>query len=336
MLPAALKFSRQPAFTGPLAVLLLLAVTPHANAQERSLSEVLSRVSEEAEVFRSSAPKLLGEEKLVQRTRKPPGRFRPRPGADGLQGPKPKYRTRELISEYGFTTLADSPAVLRELRKVISVDGRNVSAGEEARSKLMRGLISSDDRAKKHMLEEFEKYGLENEAAVDFGQVILLFDRRRLDQYSFAYRGPEMIGAERADSFTFEQVRGGASLLVVGRREAVHLPLRGELWVRHSDAVPLRVVLLASRRDHGKEVREEATVDYAMSRFGCVVPVSVVQREFAVAPPETGKQPPDRARPEMIAENVFQYSPFRMFSSETQVEFKSVEEKQNPERKDVP
>jgi hypothetical protein len=320
-------------FPAALAALLLLAPTLPAAAPDTKIQDALSRVSEEAEAFRTLAPRLLAEEKMVQRTSKPPRRFHPRLGPGALNTPKPEYRTRELLSEYGFTTFADSPGALRELRKVVSVDGRPVAAGEQAREKLVRGLVSPNDHAKKRMLEEFSKYGLEDKAAVDFGQVILLFLRHRLDAYSFAYRGTGMVGPEAADILTFEQRGGEGSLLVVGRREAVHLPLTGELWVRHSDSMPLRVVIVSTRKDRGKEVKEEATVDYAMSRFGAVVPVSVVQREYAIAPVDDAQPRPGMGGAgcggggcsEMTAENVFQYSSFRLFSVEAEVKFTGIE-----------
>ena len=50
-------------------------------AQAQTLPQILSRVSEEAEVFRHVAPEVLAEETLTQRGVKPPGRFRPRVGA---------------------------------------------------------------------------------------------------------------------------------------------------------------------------------------------------------------------------------------------------------------
>ncbi len=215
----------------PIAALVLFASAAALGAPDEQLTRALARVSEEAEVFRTLAPKTVADETLVQRVRKPRRRFRPRPGVTGLEPPKPEYRTRELVSVYGFSTLQDSPMVPREFRQVVSVDGRRVTGEAEARQALVRGLRSEDDRLKARMLATFEKRGLTG-GEVDFGQVILLFTRQRLDDYSFHYTGPGQIGAEAASVFDFEQRGGAASLLVVEKRNAEHLPLRGQLWVR--------------------------------------------------------------------------------------------------------
>ena len=81
----------------------LLGLATAAAAQ--TLPEILSRVSEEAEVFRHIAPQVLAEETLTQRALKNPGRFHPRVGAVAAKPLTPNRQTREIVSEYSFGTL---------------------------------------------------------------------------------------------------------------------------------------------------------------------------------------------------------------------------------------
>src|SRR5438874_6514080 len=127
--------------------------------QPGDLQSMLGRVSEEAEVFAYNARAVLTEETLRQRTRKPAPRFRPRLG-EAPRTPREEYLTREIVSEYGYASFHDAPGALHELRTVISVDGRKVTAPEKARRSLTLGVTSADDSVKKQMLKDFEKHGL--------------------------------------------------------------------------------------------------------------------------------------------------------------------------------
>lgn len=269
------------------------------------IASILARVSEEAEVFRMTAPNMLAQETFQQRAFKP-HRFRPRLGNAALQPPKPEYRTRVIVSEYGYSTFKDAPNALHEFRQVVSVDGRRLASQEKARRTLTIGLRSEDDALKKRMLENFEKHGLLG-AVTDFGQILLLFGRRRLDDYTFRREGGGMVGAEAATILHFEQRGGSGALLIFEKRTAIHRPLEGELWVRRSDSRPLRVVLRSSTKDGDRVTRHEATVDYDLSHHGVLVPVSVVHRQFV--------------GPDLVVENVFRYSPFRLFSADTEMKF---------------
>lgn len=286
----------------------LLAISFAAAAAQDPLERVLDRISEQAEVFRSVAPKVISRETLVQRAMKPrKHRFPIRIGAAPQNPPAPVYQTREIVSEYGFAALKSAPGALQEFRQVISVDGRPVASEDKARESLAAGLTSDNDRLRKRMLERFERHGLAG-AAADFGQIILLFSRRRLDRYEFRLDGSDQrIGAERVIAVVFKEKPGQGSLLVLERRQAIYQPLEGQISVRERDALPIRVWMRAQRDDHGIMVRDEATVDYVESQHGLIVPVSVVHRQFA------GR--------ELRVENVFRYSPFRIFSAETDIKF---------------
>lgn len=287
-------------------LLLLLVALPSVARPDQPLEQALSRVSEEAEVFRQTAPKVLAQEKLVQRAIKPPRRFRPRLGTAALEPPKPQYRTREIISEYTFATLKNAPGALHEFRQVISVDNRRVLSPEKARRTLTSGIRSEDDRLKKRMLENFEKYGLTG-AAADFGQILLLFTRRRLADYSFGWAGDGLIGADRARIIDFKQKGGDGSLVIFESRKALHQALEGQLWVRERDCLPLRIILRSQREDHGKPVRDEAQVDYVMTPHAYLAPASVTHREVW--------------GPDLVVENVYRYSDFRIFQADAEVKF---------------
>jgi hypothetical protein len=106
---------------------------------------------------------------------------------------------------------------------------------------------------------------------------------------------------------SFRQRGGDGSLLIFEKRKAIHLPLEGRLWARRSDSRPLRVELHSTRKEGEVEIRDEATVDYTVNAHGVSAPASVVHRQFAGAT--------------MVVENVFRYSPFRVFSVDAEIKF---------------
>ncbi len=290
-----------------LLPLLALAVA----APEPVLEEILARVAEEAEVFARVAPQTLAEETLRQKAAKNTPRFRVRVGDAARARPPVQFQTREIVSEYGFSAFKESPGNLHEFRRVISVDGRPVQSVEKARATLTMGITSEDDRVKKRMLQEFERYGLVG-AAMDFGQVILLFGRRGLGNYSFQIKERSYAGADRAVVVAFAQREGEQALTIFEGRRALRLRLEGEIWVRDPDWRPLRIVLRTAHEDRERKIRNEAAIDYVMSAHGVLLPASVVHRQFS--------------GDELSAENLFRYSPFRKFTAEAEIKFEVQEE----------
>jgi hypothetical protein len=179
---------------------LIALVWVASMAWGQTLPDIVARISEEAEVFRHVARQVLSEETLTQRALKAPARFHLRIGAAAAK-PLP-LQTREIISEYSFGALKDTPESLHEFRQVISVDGKALSTGESARHALALGLASNDDRAKKRMLEEFQKYGLTT-AVVDFGPLLLLFTKRQIGNYHFEVAGVDRIGADQVQVIAY-------------------------------------------------------------------------------------------------------------------------------------
>ena len=285
-----------------LAVLLYLAYA----ARAQTLPEILSRVSEEAEVFRRIAPQILAEETLTQRALKPPPRFRPRAGAAAATPLTTTRQTREIVSEYSFGTLKDASESLHEFRQVISVDGKTISAAAAARHSLALGLASADDHARKRMLEDFQKYGLTN-AVVDFGPLLLLFTKRQTGNYHFELAGGDRIGADQVKIVSYTQISGPDRMLVFQGRRAIHQPIQGRIYARVPDGLPLRITIVESRENGKNAFREEAVVDYTPNAQGFLAPAAVTHRGFA------GDQ--------LLVEDEFRYTAFKKFGADAAIKF---------------
>lgn len=282
----------------------LLVAAGSAAQSGDPLPAILHRVAEEAVVFSSIARDVLSEETLVQRAMTRKRRFLPRVGAAALNGPQYHQQSREIVSEYGYG-LRDG--ALHEFRQVVKVDGRQVKESQAARRTLVLGMRSADDAVKQKLLKDFEKHGLHG-AAMDFGQLLLLFSARSQANYQFHLAGERFVGAERVLVVEYEQTDGAEVLTVFGNKEASRFRPRGELWVRASDYVPLRVTLAAPRMDQDMAVvRTEAVVEYAPTPHGVVLPVSSVHREVI-----------DDV---VHLENSCRYAPFRRFRADTELKF---------------
>lgn len=282
---------------------LLWAVSP---AWAQTLPAILARVSEEAEVFRRAAPQILAQETLVQRGRKPPGRFHPRVGAAATKSPAVTLQTREIVSEYSFGTLQSAPDSIHEFRQVTAVDGKSVNSAEAARHSLVLGLQSKNDRARKRMLEKFQKLGLTT-AVVDFGPLLLLFTKRQMGNYHFEMAGQERIGADQLQIVSYRQVSGPDRMLIFQGRQAIHQPIEGKIYARVPDGVPLRVTMTARRGDRKREFRDEASVDYVMNAHGFLAPAAVTHRGYA--------------GDTLMVEDQFRYTAFKKFGADAAIKF---------------
>ena len=81
----------------------------------------------------------------------------------------------------------------------------------------------------------------------------------------------------------------------------LRMQVNGEIWAREADYVPVRITLAASQGEGASLIREEASVDYAASQWGALVPRSAGHRELRAG--------------NLVAENRFEYSSFRLFSA---------------------
>jgi hypothetical protein len=270
-------------------------------------NKMRARVSEEAEAFQRLAPEVLGQETLHQRAAKPPSRFRPRIGAGATAPPKAEYQERTIVSEYGFTTMSGSE--VHELRQVTSVDGRKIEDARKAQAALAKAIVANDDARKKALVKQFAKYGLLG-AVTDYGQALLLFTRQNMERYEFTTKGENYLNGQKVRIFGFRQLEGPEALTLIEEKkgdQVRHLRIEGELWVRGDNFVPVRVILSTSQGAEPDRIKEEASIDYAMSPYGALLPVKTDHRET-----RGGK---------VTAENSFIYADFRKFGASSDISF---------------
>jgi hypothetical protein len=263
-----------------------------AITQDTLVTQALPQIAKQASKFWQTAPGYVAKETLKQKATVKPKR-KLRIGGGAVDPPKPELKDREIVSYYAISSFRRSPEALHEFRQVVSVDGKPVASESTVIERFRAALASSDDRARKVLQADFDKAGLAI-AAVDFGQLILLFTKTNLEKYSFSAQSTGLIGADRADIIAFRQNAGADSFRIVESGKQMNEPLSGELWVRDSDFMPLRVTLTVSRREQLEEIRDEARVDYEVKGDGALLPASVVYRRYR--------------SDELSVENVYEYS----------------------------
>ena len=241
------------------------------------LAQALGETARVAATFWHLAPDYVARETLNQKALTLPKR-RFRAGASAIQPPKPEFSHREIVSYYALSSFRTSSEALHEFREIVSVDGQT-KPGDSTPDKLRTVVNADDDKAKKALLNEFERTSLAV-AATDFGQLILLFTKANQTKYNFKLRGAALVGADRAMIVDFGQSAGGEALRVAEPGKEVREPLTGQIWIRESGLAPLRITLTTSRRDGSKTVRDEARVDYEPKANGMILPVSIVYRRF--------------------------------------------------------
>jgi hypothetical protein len=273
-------------------------------------SRALARTSEEAAVFLDNIPKTIAHETLTQKAALPPSRLVTFGARGNIAPPKARIVSHEVVSEYTVGRLKNSDSQnLFEFRQVVSLDGKPVRSVESARRELTVGVRSQDDSVRKRMLQDYAKFGLVD-VATDYGPILLAFTKRGLESMQVKPAGQGRIGAEAALILQWKQVTSDAGELEFRGRQAVRQPLAGTLWVRASDGLPLRIQAWAEYEQSKRTIRDEATVEYAMSPHGFLTPVSVVHRHIVDG--------------QMITENLYRYDAFRLFSSDSELKFTEV------------
>jgi hypothetical protein len=250
---------------------------PEVDVGDPRLNKALSAISRQASMFWQAASTFTGREALIQ---KATVRHRRKPHFRRLEPPpeETNLKAREMLSCYGFSSFSTAPEALREFRQIISIDEKQLEDPAVARAKLQSLLVSKDDVRKQAVRGIFEKENLRG-AAVDFGQLILMFIRSRLAQYSFALEKTAMVGADRVLVISFRQIEGNASLRISEPGRKVRIPLLGELYVREEDDLVLRITITVGRLDGTVKIRDEAAVDYSPNPSR-ILPVSVLYRRF--------------------------------------------------------
>jgi len=272
-------------------------------APPNSLSALLSRVAEEAEILGQNAPKSLTQETLEQRSLMPPTRFRPRIGKGAMEPQKPRLVVREMVSEYSVGTLKESDSNnLVEFRQVISVDGRKVQSEEKARHSLSIGMKSPDDRIRKRMLEDLARHGFVD-LATGYGIILLAFSKRFQENLDTALTGETQVGADAVWVIGWKQRDPDAGVLEFRGNLASRHTMHGTLLVRKSDGLPVRIHAIT---EHDK-IRDDATVDYVQSAHGFLTPASVVFHHVVDG--------------QLLTENHYRYEPFKMFAADAEIKF---------------
>jgi hypothetical protein len=270
----------------------------------------LARTSEEAAIFLENLPRTIAQETLTQKAVMPPSRlvtFGPR---GSIAPPKSRLVSHEVVSEYSVGRLKNSDSQnLFEFRHVVSVDGKPVRSIESARRELTLGVRSQEDSVRKRMLQDYAKFGLVD-VATDYGLILLAFTKRGLETMQVKPAGETRIGADAALVLPWRQVTADAGELEFHGRQVVRQPLAGMLWVRASDGLPLRIQAWAEYEQSKRKIRDEATVEYAMSQHGFLTPASVAHRHIVDG--------------QTITENLYRYDAFRLFSSDSELKFTEV------------
>jgi hypothetical protein len=152
------------------------------------------------------------------------------------------------------------------------------------------------------MLAEFTKLGLVD-VATDYGLILLAFTRKGQSTLELQESGSAWMGIDDTIVWSWRQLSGGA-LEFRGSKTTRH-PMHGSIWIRRSDAMPLRISASIEHDEPQHHLRDDATIDYVLSSFGCVTPATVVHRHFVDGAP--------------LTENLYTYAPFHLFTTDTKI-----------------
>jgi hypothetical protein len=261
---------------------LLLAFSilhlPTPAQDDPKVKEALYRLSREASQFWQKAPGFIGQERINQRVavfKRKRGTLEAAPLKEKSQ---PAFKTQQIVSWYAFGSLRGSPEAVREFRRIYEIDGKPIEREAAAKAALSFEITSKDDGAREKLLKQFEEEVLPG-AATDFGQLLLLFSKSKLDKYSFQLAGESRVGADAALVIAFQQVGGNQALRILDGGKKLAEKLQGQILVRQGDYLPLRITLNSTREHKKNQIRDEASVDYEVSA-GALLPASLIYRRF--------------------------------------------------------
>jgi hypothetical protein len=254
---------------------------------DQSLDPLLRKVADAAARFPAVAVQYVARETLQQKAAATAKTTKHGVRVGGTAAQSVQLDQREIVSWYGFSAPRGAPQAIAEYRKPAAA-----CTAEE----FQRELRGAGEREKQKLRQDFEKQGLRG-TATDFGQLLLLFSKTKQAEYAFSLGSPGRIGADSVQVIRFEQRAGDAALKIAEGRRRIKEPLAGELWVRESDGVPLRITLTSLRRQGDREVRDEARVEYDSLASGVILPAAVVHRRFV--------------DDELAGEDVYRYSDWR-------------------------
>ena len=236
------------------------------------LDQALSAVANAAAQLLESAPRFGAQETLKQKVM-----VTPRQGSAPEAGNPERTKDRQILSLYALCARSPHAHSLQEIRVISEIDGKTVLPKAKAWAELTdAALVNVDHRVE--LGPEFERESL-GDTAVDFGQLLLLFQKSSLPKYTFAIVKTEMIGADSALVIFFAQQSGAASLHLNEAGKRSQSRLQGQIWVRASDNLPLRIELQAEREQKKARIRDEVRVDYER-RQSVLLPASVSHRRY--------------------------------------------------------
>ncbi len=265
-----------------------------------------ARLASQAQSFAEQLPNLICTEILKQKSISYSTRMRIRLGEAALRPVAPKIKTREIRSDLGYSLRGKESPVWFELRKVIEVDGKVVTAAKKARERLRMGLQSEDDNTRLKMLEEFNRYGLDG-IATDYGLSLLLFRFGEIDKMNFEAKAVEFLGADQVSVFSFSRTDKGAAVTVFDGTQVTRQPLNGIIWLRQSDMKPLRIKVISVTIEGHTQLLDEGTIEYAASKFGSVLPASVSYSR--------------KVNGTLILETQYTYKDFLKFGADAELKF---------------
>jgi hypothetical protein len=266
---------------------------------------MLDRTIREAQVFREKASSATAVETLRQRSLVVPPHSRVAIGAAAADPLRPRYFAHEIVSEYSVAFLkGSSPLQLVEFRELVSKDGAPVATREKARHTLAQDVQAGEDHIRRRILQELTALGLVD-VATDYGLILLAFTREAVGELEITPAGQGFVGAEESSCFHWRQTAGGA--LEFRGRKTAHLPMQGDLWIRRSDGVPLRISCWIEHPEGKRVLRDEGVVDYVPSGLGFLAPVTAAHRHFVDGQP--------------LTENVYSYEAFHLFTTDTKIHY---------------
>jgi hypothetical protein len=235
--------------------------------------KVIARLSAEADAFERTAYRILGREQLTQVV---PDGVRVGRGVRGTLTKLPGY-TRRIESEYGFVSIDAPGGSIREIRRVLTLDGQRWNKETKSLKALAREMLAADNKTRLRTLETMEDFGLTGFVA-DLGQLILLFARGGASRYEITYERMETDGSV---VFTYQQIDGAEGVTVYGETQIpVKQHMRGRIWVHPKTLLPLRISFDSSREYPGETVIDRSTVEYAPTTFGTVLPLHIRHQQF--------------------------------------------------------
>ncbi|MBC7927711.1 MAG: hypothetical protein H7039_18860 [Bryobacteraceae bacterium] len=257
-------------------VLLLLSVPVVLGQPPVDHKTFITRLGAEADAFERTAYRIGGRETLTQTV---PNGVRIVRNLRGVYTKLPGY-TREIVSEYGYVSVDMRGGSLREVRRVLLIDGQRWNKDSRSLKTLARDLAAGDDKARQRSLERMEEFGL-NGFVSDLGQLILLFARGGALRYEFQF---EKVEEDGTVAFTYQQLDGPEAVTVYGETpQPIRQKLKGHIWVQQTSGLPLRISLESTRESEGQFLRDRSVVEYAQSSYGILLPLHIRHQQHSGA-----------------------------------------------------